>query len=410
MEDGFTSDFFRGNRERLKALFTGTAPIVVTANGLLQRGGDSTYPFAQDASFWYLTGIDQPDVLLVLDKDKEYLMVPARDASRSAFDGAVDAAALSRRSGVATVLDDEEGWRLLSARLKRVKHIATIAPPPAYLERYGMYTNPARAALLAKLKAVQPAVELLDLTMHLVRLRMVKQPLEVAVIQTAIDITLDTIKAVCRPSQLAKYAYEYELEADLGRGFRKRGAAGHAFEPIVAGGARACTLHNVANAGRLASDELIILDVGAEVSHYAADISRTVAVRTPTRRQEAVLKAVLEVQGYAKEHLKPGAFLQSYEEKVEHFMGEKLRELGLIRTIEREAVRRYFPHATSHFMGLNVHDVGDYTRPLEPGNVLTVEPGIYIPEEGIGVRLEDDVLITPDGNKVLSARLSPLLL
>ena len=410
MESRFDSEFFAGNRRKLRELFTGKAPIVVTANGLLQRGGDSTFPFAQDANFWYLTGIDEPDIVLVMDKDKEYLIVPPRDANRSAFDGSVDTFHLTLGSGIQTVVEEDEGWRLLSSRLKRARHAATIASPPAYLKRFGMYTNPARARLIKRLKSENEELELLDITMHLVRMRMVKQPLELAAIQSAIDITLDTMKDVLEPAKLNKYAFEYELEAELTRGFRRRGAQGHAFEPIVAGGERACTLHNVSNRGAFSADELAVLDVGAEVEHYAADITRTVALATPSRRQEAVYKAVLEVQEYALSHLRAGAFLQTYEEKVAHFMGEKLRELGLIKSIDHEAIRKYYPHATSHFLGLNVHDVGDYTLALEAGNVLTVEPGIYIPAEGIGVRIEDDVLITKNGVEVLSAALPKLLL
>lgn len=410
MDPTFTSEFFVGNRKRLRELFTGTAPIVVTANGLVQRGGDSPFPFAQDANFWYLTGLEEPDLVLVMDKDREYLLVPAREAGRAAFDGAIDDNRLKQRSGVENILEVADGWRLLSARLKRAKHVATIAAPPAYLERYGMYTNPARARLIKRLKAQNSNLELLDITMHLVRLRMRKQPLELAAIQTAIDITADTLKEVLTPSKRPKYAFEYELEAELTRGFRRRGAAGHAFEPIVAGGPRACTLHNVANSGAFSADELAVLDVGAEYQHYAADITRTVAFATPSRRQLAVYEAVLETQAFAMAHLKPGAFLQTYEAKVEQFMGEKLVELGLIKTADHQSIRRYFPHATSHFLGLNVHDVGDYTLPLETGNVLTVEPGIYIPEEAIGIRIEDDVLVTQNGIEVLSKALPRVLL
>jgi Xaa-Pro aminopeptidase len=224
-------------------------------------------------------------------------------------------------------------------------------------------------------------------------------------IQQAIDVTIDTLREITRPSALAKYAHEYEIEADLTRGFRKRGASGHSFEPIVAGGERACILHNVANNGELSSDELLLLDVGAEVNHYAADITRTISIVAPSRRQQAVYDAVLEVQEFAFSLLKPGAFMKENEQKIEHFMGEKLRELGLIKTIEHDEVRKFYPHATSHFLGLNVHDVGDYTKPLEPGMVLTVEPGVYIPEENIGIRIEDDVLITAEGYEVLTARL-----
>src|SRR5207249_1904686 len=148
------------------------------------------------------------------------------------------------------------------------------------------------------------------------------------------------------------------------------------------------------------------VDIGAEVEHYASDITRTHSIGTPSRRQRAVHEAVLEVQKYGFSLLRPGVLMREYEESIEHFMGEKLRELGLIKTITHENVRTFYPHATSHFLGLNVHDIGDYDRPLEPGVVLTVEPGIYIAEEGIGIRIEDDVLITETGIKVLSDKLS----
>jgi Xaa-Pro aminopeptidase len=407
MESHFTSEFFAGNRRRLRELFTGTAPIVVAANGLLQRGADSAFSFAQDAHFWYLTGIDEPDIILVMDRDKEYLIVPDRDANREAFDGAVAEDLLTRRSGIKTIVNDEEGWMQLENRLRKVKHVATIAAPPAYIDHYGLYTNPARATIVARLKTAKPELELLDLTPHLSRMRMIKQAPEIAALQQAIDITVATLKESSRPSKLKTLAHEYELEAEISRGFRRRGATGHAFEPIVASGARACTLHNVANNGALAANELVVLDVGAEVEHYAADITRTVSLGgAPSRRQQAVHAAVLDVQEFALGMLKPGVLLKEYEQAIEQYMGEKLRELGLIKTISHQEVRTYYPHATSHFLGLNVHDIGEYDRPLEPGVVITCEPGIYIPEEGIGIRIEDDVLITKTGHKVLTKKLS----
>ncbi len=410
MDSRFSSDFFAANRQRLRALFTGRAPIVITANGLLQRGGDCSYPFSQDANFWYLTGIDEPDIVLVMDKDKEYLIVPARDTANQAFNGTLQADTLSRRSGITAVYDDEDGWEQLAGRLKKVKHVATIAAPPAYglLNATAMYTNPARANLIQKLKSYNSQILPLDLGQHMVRLRMVKQPEELAALQDAIDITIAGLRNITKPAKLARYANEYELDADLTREFRRRGANGTAFM-IIAGGPRAVTLHYEANNQALSADELLVLDVGADVEHYAADITRTVAIGQPSRRQQAVYQAVAEVQDYAFSLLKPGVLLKDYEQAIEHFMGEKLRELGLIKSISHEEVRRYFPHATSHFLGLNVHDVGDYQRPLEPGMVLTVEPGIYIPDESIGVRIEDDVLITARGHKVLSQKLPRLL-
>jgi len=152
------------------------------------------------------------------------------------------------------------------------------------------------------------------------------------------------------------------------------------------------------------------MDVGAEYQHYAADITRTISLSAPSRRQQAVHAAVLDVQAYGFSLLNPGVDLKEYEQSIEQYMGEKLRELGLIKTIDHESVRAYYPHATSHFLGLNVHDVGDYSRPLEVGNVLTVEPGIYIPAEGIGVRIEDDVLVTDTGIEILTDRLPRTLI
>jgi len=401
-----------GNRERLRQLFTGTAPIVIAANGLLQRNGDSSYKFRQDSSFWYLTGIEEPDVILVIDKGKEYLIVPSRDAVREAFDGSVDSGVLTRISGIETVLDDKAGWRTLGSRLRRAKHVATLGAAPAYSEHHGIYTNPARENLQRRLKAENDSLELLDLRDHLARMRSIKQPAELIAIQQAIDITIDGIKYATAKSRLSKYEFEYEIEADVARQFKRSGASGHAFEPIIVAGKRACTLHNLAMDGQLSADELLLFDIGAEVSNYAADISRTVAISAnnqPSSRQQTIHAAVCDVQDFALGLLKPGVMLADYEKQVMEYMGEKLRELALIRTISSEEVRRFYPHATSHFLGLDTHDVGEYRQPLAAGMVLTCEPGIYVPEESIGVRIEDDILITETGNEVLSARLSRAL-
>jgi Xaa-Pro aminopeptidase len=269
-----------------------------------------------------------------------------------------------------------------------------------------MYSSPARRRLLKQVKTWNEEIGLLDISQHVARQRMVKQPEEIAAIQGAIDVTAQGVKMLRRNLKRGLYEYEYELEADLSRHFRKVGLRGHAFDPVIASGMRACTMHNNGNEGKLSSDELVLFDVGAEYDHYAADLARTVSISgSPSRRQQAVHEVVLEVQAYAISLLKPGMLFNEYEEAVEQFMGEKLRELGLIKTIEHGVVRKFYPHATSHFLGLNAHDAGLYDRPMEAGMVLAVEPGIYIPAESIGVRVEDDVLITPEGNTMLSSRL-----
>jgi Xaa-Pro aminopeptidase len=401
METLFTSDFFASNRARLRELFTGTAPIVITANGQLQRSGDTTYPFQQDANFWYLTGLQLPDVVLVIDKDKEYLILPERSSYQVTFDGDIDTQALSACSGIQNIYEYNEGWQLFTNRLKKVKHVATISPPPQYVDVYGMYTNPARRMLIRRIKGANENIELLDLQQHLTRLRMVKQHQEIVAIIQAIEITKKGLQAVTRSAALKKYAYEFEIEADLTRAFRKSGSD-HAFDPIIAGGRRACTLHNTKATSALSADELLLFDIGAHCEGYAADISRTVSLKSPTKRQQAIFDAVEDVQKYAYALLRPGVSLRDSEEQIEQYMGEKLRELGLIKTINSDAVREFYPHAASHHLGLQVHDVDD-RRSLEPGMVITVEPGIYVPTEGIGVRIEDDVLITEAGIEILSA-------
>jgi len=403
MKPQFTAEFFRQNRAKLRELFTGRAPIVLTANGLLQRNGDNTYPFRQDSSFWYLTGIDEPNVTLVMDRAKEYLIVPEREAARETFDGAINPEHLTARSGIEVIVGEKDGWKQLTTRLKKVRHVATLAALPSFVEGYGLYTNPARARLLARMKEISDEIELLDLRTHLTKMRAIKQPVELEALQYAIDLTVDVIKQIYRKRD--KYEHEYEIEADITAFFGKHGGLGHSFSPVVASGKNACTAHYFANKAPVDQKGLLLLDIGAEAENYAADIARTFPIGTPSRRQQDVMAATLEIHEYAKGLLRPGVIPREYETKVDQMMGEKLRELGLIKVIDKEAVRKYYPQLTSHFLGLDAHDTGEYDQPLKPGMVLTVEPAMYIPQEGIGVRVEDDILITEDGIRVLSERL-----
>lgn len=397
----FSEEFFASNRARLRQLFVGTAPMVFSANGLLQRNSESTFPFRQDSNFWYLTGINDPDVILVMDKSKDYLIMPNLSSYQKIFDGDLNIEQIKKVSGISTIYDAKEGWRQLGNRVKKSKNIAMLPVAPAYVETFGMYTNPARAVLLNKLKELNPDLELLDIRGHLAKLRMVKQPAEVAAIQEAIDITAKAIKSIRKKT----FQYEYEIEALITAEFRKQGAAGHGFSPIVSSGERACVLHQDDNNGAIGLKDLVLVDIGAEVENYSADITRTFSQGMPTKRQKDVYQSVKAVQDFALEGLKPGVTIRQNEQRVEDFMGEKLRELGLIKIIDKDNVRKYYSHAASHYLGLDVHDIGDYDAPLQEGMVLTVEPGIYIPEEKIGIRIEDDILITKTGHKILTKKL-----
>lgn len=411
MESFFSKSFFTHNREQLKQLCKNSLPIVLTANGVLQQGGDSAFEFHQEATFWYLTGINEPDLILVIEADTEYLILPNRTKVQDIFDGVLSPEELSKTSGIKTALTNENGWKLLKKSLLISKQVSTLPVLPHYVENYGFYTNPARDVVIGKLKQIKDSIEIKDLTAHIVALRSIKQEPELKAIRSAIAITTETIKGCTANGNLSKYDYEYQLEADITRGFRTRGADGHGFSPIVASGKNACTMHYTKNNQKIPRNGLVLLDIGAGVSHYSADISRVFSVsQSPSSRQEAVHSAVLDVQAYAMGLLKPGVIIRDYESEVRKYMAKKLKQLGLIAQATVQNTLSYFPTATSHFLGLEVHDAGEYNKALKSGMVMTVEPGIYIAEEGIGVRIEDDVLITKTGIENLSSGLPASLI
>jgi len=400
VHQGFASSFFANNRQELLKR-TGLPLIVVPAAGQLQRSADTTYPFCQDRNFWYLTGLSEPDLTLVLAQNGCFIIQPGRSKVRIAFDGGGQSQGMEKQSGIDTVYPEKSGWERLSSLAKQTEEIGVVATPPGYIKHYGMYTNPARSRLARRLRARFPGHTLTSVAPHLAGMRSVKQPQELKALQKAIDITTDSITQLRQDAQ--KMSYEYELEARLSEQFRANGGSGHAFEPIIASGRHATTLHYIENNGVLENNNLVVCDVGAQADQYCADVTRTIAIGKPTQRHREVHQAVLEVQQFALDLLKPGVLLKEYEQQVGLEMRRQLTQLGLLAPSDgREQAWRYYPHATSHFLGLDVHDVGDYTQPLAENMVLTCEPGIYIAEEGFGVRVEDDVLITAKGNHIMS--------
>jgi Xaa-Pro aminopeptidase len=403
----FDQEFFINNRKKLRSLFMGTAPIILSANGLLQQNSDNTYPFRQDSSFWYFTGINLPGLILVIDKDSEYLIAPKRSSFSEVADGVVDNFELTKISGIEKIFDEVIGWKKIANKLLRVKHVAVLPQAGAYIEDLGFYTNPAREALLNRIKSINQDVKLLDISGHISRLRSIKQGQEIKAITRAIEITENTFKVVKK--KIGSYDYEYQIEATILAEFRKENSI-PAYASIVASGINACTLHYNQNNSPINKKDLVLIDIGASVSNYAADITRTlVAGDGVSRRQQQVMNSVIEVQKYAISLIKPGIELKDYEAEIEVFMGEQLRSLGLINSVTPVNVRRYYSHSTSHFLGLDPHDAGDYNLPLETNMVLTIEPGIYIPEENIGIRIEDDFIVTEKGVVQLSHNLPPTL-
>ncbi len=398
MSDIFNTDFFASNRKRLLEA-TNASLIVLPANGLLQRSGDTTFSFRQESNFWYLTGVEEPDYTVVFSANESFLIAPKRSEHRDLWDGAVSEELLQSTSGIEAILEHHTGWLRLDKLLKKYKKVHTLAPAEVYYEHFGFYANPARGQLLHALKKHR-SLEIVDIRKPLARLRQVKQTPELSVLKQAIAITVETLNDIRR--NILKYTSEREIAADITAGFIRRGARGHAYQPIVASAEHAHTIHYVENNAPL-KDGFLLMDVGAEVSNYSADISRTYCLGKPTSRQRAVYEATLAVHSYALSQLKPGINMRAYERAVDDFMAKELKKLKLLTdTKDHKKLKRYYPHLTSHFLGLDTHDAADYDQALPEGAVLTVEPGIYIPEEGIGVRIEDDVVITSNGVTILS--------
>lgn len=387
-------DFFSSNRARLRQIFDSNGPIVICGNGLIQQSADATYPFRQDSNFWYLTGLTEPNLVLVMDGKKEYIIEPNIDPVRSTFDGTTDRNNLAKSSGIDTWYDENLGWEKLTRRIKKTKHLATLLPPPAFIKVLGMYSSPARATLLAKIKKISPDLDIIDLRSQFASMRAVKQPQELDMMRTAIKQTEDMFKLIEQQRPWA--VNEYELMAVIEK-WRVMNQASYAYDPIIASGKNGLTLHYHDNNAPIDPGSFLLMDIGASYGGYSADVTRSVATN-PSRRQTEVYEAVLAVHKFACSLLKPGTSLVAYEDEVMQYMGQKLLELGLIKEITKEHVREFYPHSTSHFVGIDTHDVGDYKAPLTPGVVLTVEPGIYIAKEDIAIRLEDMILITKNGN------------
>jgi Xaa-Pro aminopeptidase len=394
-----TPTFFKKNRHRLGDAIEGGL-AVLTAYTALQRSGDMAHRFEQEANFWYLTGIDEPDWWMILDgtADKCWLVAPDIDAVHRTFDGGLSPAEASTRSGIEKVLTQDDGEALLRQLAKKHTVVRTIGKDP-HRSYYNFIENPTPKKLWAQLERTFQSVQ--DCRPELNRLRSIKQPEEIQALQRAVRLTTAAFADIRK--QLPALQYEYEVEAEFDRLFKKENAR-HAYEPIIAGGGSACTLHYLKNDQRLQANRLILMDVGARVDGYAADISRTLVKGSPTKRQSAVHAAVARAHQAIINLLEPGLPVTEYHRKVDEIMTEALKSLDLYHA--ESDLRRYMPHSISHGLGIDPHDPLGAPKYFEANMVLTVEPGIYIPEESIGVRIEDDILITDKGRRNLSGSLS----
>ncbi|MEX2014355.1 MAG: aminopeptidase P family protein [Candidatus Saccharimonadales bacterium] len=394
------SKFFAKNRSNLLKKVSDFAPIIISANGLLQRTrDDEVFPFGQDGNFWYLTGVNEPDVILVIDGSSEYLVLPKRDDRHKVFSEQIDKDKIKDTSGINEIYDYGKGWEKLTGELKKSKSFYTVKPAEEFLSAYDVYSNPAPRRLVKKIFSISSTLEQKDISKEIVSLRTIKSEEEVHCIKRAIKYTGEILDRISK--NIGDYKNEHDIAADL-NDFYFRNKLDYAFMPIVAGGRNATILHYKSNKNPINKKDLVLIDTGVKFNNYCSDITRTI-MKNPTARQKAVYQAVADTQAYAMSLLKPGVLIREYETKVAKFIGSEMKKLGLIKEITNENVRKYYPHGTSHSLGIDVHDPADYSRPLELGMVITVEPGIYIPEENIGVRIEDNVLITQDGIEKLSS-------
>lgn len=395
-----TAPFFAKNRKKLVEL-VGEGVFVFAAHTKLQQKADSEYRFSQDASFWYLSGIDQPDWLLIVDgfSQKSYLVQPEISPVHQLFTGFLSAEQAVKQSGVDEVLHPKQATQLLKRLAEKHTCVYGIEPDP-YAKYYDFSPNPAPLKLWRRLRTLFEEVR--SCRQSLSQLRARKSPEEIEAIKCSIDLTAMAFENV--RDGMSEFSHEYELEAEFSYRFRRHNAT-HAYEPIVASGARACTLHYTTNDASISRSDLVLIDIGASVHGYNADITRTYASNPESisDRQRDVHDAVVRAHRDIIAIIRPGLSLREYSEYVDERMKEALIGLGLLSDhADHETYRRYFPHAISHGLGIDVHESFGGYHEFQEGMVFTIEPGIYIPEEGIGVRIEDDLLVGETGHENLS--------
>jgi Xaa-Pro aminopeptidase len=413
---------FARRRKQLMRMADEDAILILPAAPERIRSKDTTYPYRQDSDFWYLTGFAEPEAVLVLAPGRKHgetiLFCRERDPEKEAWDGpragpegAVERFGMDDAFPIADLDDILPG--LLEGRTRVYYHFGR--DTDFDLKLIG-WLNRVRAQVR---QGAEPPHEFLELGHLLHELRLFKSAGEVKLMQQACRIAARAQLAAMRATKPG--AYEYEVEAALQHEYRRSNAVA-AYEPIVGAGANGCVLHYRANAAPMRDGDLLLVDAGAEYALYASDITRTWPVSgTYSKEQRALYQVVLDAQAAAMQQARPGRpWIAGHEAAVE-VLTEGLLSLGLIKGTLRQALagglyRRFYMHKTGHWIGLDVHDVGEYKvagefRELEPGMAFTIEPGLYIapgtkgvPEkfQGIGIRIEDDVLITKDGHRVLT--------
>lgn len=402
---------FVQNRQRLCGLMEKGSIAVLNANDALPVNADATLPVLPNSDLFYLSGIEQEESVLVLAPDafheghREILFLREPNALLKTWEGHKHSKEEATRiSGIKNVRWLSEFPSLFHQLMCEAEHVYLNSNEHG---RATVTVDTRDARFIADCRQRYPLHDYRRLARLLHRLRVVKSPAELALMRKAISITDSGFQRVCR--FVRPGVNEVEVEAEFAHEFI-RNRASFAYSPIVASGPNACVLHYNQNDQPCRSGDLLLLDVAAQYANYSADLTRTIPVKGRfTRRQKQVYNAVLRVMRAGIEGAVAGKLLRDWHRDAQALMNEELLDLGLIRASDikkqapdRPACFKYFMHGLGHPLGLDVHDVGNTQQPFAPGWVLTVEPGIYIPEEGFGIRLENNVLVTESGPEDLT--------
>jgi Xaa-Pro aminopeptidase len=402
-----SSTLFIKNRAKLIELLPPKSLVIISSNDIMPTNADGTMGFKQNSDLYYLTGIDQEETLLVLYPDapeeqyKEMAFVKETSELIEIWEGHK----LTKQeafdiSGIKNIQWNSNFEPILKNIVYSAEQIFLIDNEHI---RNASKVETQNDRLNLEIKEKYPLHKIERLAPLLNVIRMQKESIEIEALQKAIDITEKAFRRILKFTKPG--IFEYEIEAEFIHEFIKNRSNGFAYTPIIASGSNACVLHYIENTLACKDGDMLLLDVGACYANYNADMTRTIPVNGRfSKRQKQVYEAVHDVLNFATQHMTSGTYWVDYQKEVEKYMESKLIDLGLFTRKEVEnqdknqpLFKKYFMHGVAHHLGIDVHDVWDKYKPFAPGMVLTCEPGIYIREEGLGIRLENNLLITDNG-------------
>lgn len=402
---------FSENRKRFVKEMKNNSVAVFNSNDEVTSNGDALYKFVQNSDLYWLTGIDQEDTMLVLfpdnsdEKYREVLVLVRPNELKEKWDGhRLNVQEARQISGIETIVWLDSIDALLQVWIHNADNI--------YLDtnendRKGFHSETREYRYIQEMKRRFPLHNYYRSVKITKELRAVKTPHEIEVIQQAVDITEKAFRRVAQ--FIHPGVYEYEIEAEIVHEFLRNRASGEGYSSIIASGDRARTLHYIYNNEVCKDGELVLMDFGARYGGYNADLTRTLPVNGKfTKRQKEVYDACLHLHRFCAGILKPGITINEYHAKVGDEATKVFQKIGLLSKAdvknedpENRAYRKYLYHGISHHLGVDVHDYGTKTAPLQAGMLLTIEPGIYIEEEHTGIRIENNYWLTKNGNKDL---------